>query len=76
MSDTTRRSGTLSDLLVGWVSHDTSPDGIHGMVAKIEPLTGPPLVSPPEVEHSMFKIGRVTVHRIPQGSSVGFGTGR
>ena len=54
----------------------TSSDSIHGVVAKIEPLAGLPLESPPEVECSVFKIGRVTVHRVPQGSGVGFSMGR
>ena len=56
--------------------HGTSSDSVCGVVAKIEPLAGPPLISPVEVERSVFKIGRVTVHRVPQGSSVGFGASR
>ena len=62
--------------MVGQVPHGTSSDGVRRVVAKIEPLTGLPLVSPLEVERSVFKIGRVMVHRIPQGSSVGFSTSR
>ena len=62
--------------MVGGITQNTSSDGVGGMVASVEPLAGPPLVSPPEVECSVFKIGRVTVHRIPQGLSVGFSTGR
>ena len=62
--------------MVGWVSQDTPSDGVGGVVASVEPLAGPPLVSPPEVERPVFKIGRVTVHRIPQGSGVGFSTSR
>ena len=62
--------------MVGRVSQDTPSDGIGGMVTSIKPPAGPPLISPPEVEHSVFKIGRVTVHRIPQGSGVGFSASR
>ena len=76
VSDTSIRYGTLSNLLVGWVSQDTSSNGDRGVVASIKPLAGPPLVSPPEVKRSVFKIGRVTVHRVPQGAGVGFSTGR
>ena len=62
--------------MVGRISQDTPSYGIHGVVASIEPLAGPPLISPPEVERSVFQIGRVTVHRIPQGSGVGFSASR
>ena len=62
--------------MVGWIPQDSSSDGVCGVVAKIEPLADPPLVSPPEVEHSVLNIGRVTVHWVPQGPSVGFSTGR
>ena len=62
--------------MVGRISQDSSSDGVGGMVTSVEPLAGPPLISPPEVERSVFKIGHVTVHRIPQGSGVGFSTSR
>ena len=76
VSDQPRRSGTLSDLLIGGIPHIPPSNGVGRVVAKVEPLAGPPLVSPSEVECPVFKIGRVTVHQIPQGSSVGFSTGR
>ena len=76
MSDASILSGTLSNLLIGWVPQTTSSDGVGRVVASIEPLAGPPLVSPPEVERSVFKIGRVMVHWVPQGASIGFGASR
>jgi hypothetical protein len=57
----------INHLYIGRVPRGASTQDGCRMVASVESTTGPPGVSPLEVEDSTLDVGRVTVHRIPHG---------